>query len=414
MRLVVPTLQLRERQLDPRAADARRRRVPAMPAGPPPEPDLAPAQETSHREPESCEAILPGVVSRSRVPESTSAARRDRPVDDRLPLATLRARSARRSAVCTPPVRARARRRSASRVCDAAAPGRRIVDRQRGRSGCLRSAARPHVPVARRASTPRSTSQLRSTGVAPVPLASWMRRPRASPSRGPRRRTSCERRPGRRPPAPRRAARRRFDRYLAVLPFGRAASTVGSQRTVVNTPAAHAPAGLGVGDRVEPRSSTASSTCSAAARGGGDLARVPVRGPVPRCRGAAAGQRVEDEPRADVHVRAVVELLELEEHRVQHAELLSHDRCLLRCGPDRDARRDVPRHRCSPAEGSVVRQAGSDRRPRVVPAPEPGHVVFEREHADRRGPELEQCARLRAEAAPASGQHSAAGDRARR
>ena len=38
----------------------------------------------------------------------------------------------------------------------------------------------------------------------------------------------------------------------------------------------------------------------------------------------AAGERIEDERRADVHVRALVELLKLEEHRVQHAQLLAH------------------------------------------------------------------------------------------
>ena len=39
---------------------------------------------------------------------------------------------------------------------------------------------------------------------------------------------------------------------------------------------------------------------------------------------AAVRQRVEDERRADVHVRRHVLLLELEEHRVQHRELLGH------------------------------------------------------------------------------------------
>ena len=38
----------------------------------------------------------------------------------------------------------------------------------------------------------------------------------------------------------------------------------------------------------------------------------------------AAGKRVEDEGPADVHVGGLVRLLELEEHRVQHAELLRH------------------------------------------------------------------------------------------
>ena len=42
-------------------------------------------------------------------------------------------------------------------------------------------------------------------------------------------------------------------------------------------------------------------------------------------RRSAAGERIEDERRADVHVRALVELLQLEEHRVQHAELVSHE-----------------------------------------------------------------------------------------
>ncbi len=67
--------------------------------------------------------------------------------------------------------------------------------------------------------------------------------------------------------------------------------------------------------------------------GAGELLQKPREGPHPCAyvvaqhgdiRGSAAGQWIEDERRADVHVRALVDLLQLEEHRVQHAELLTH------------------------------------------------------------------------------------------